>query len=243
MNTMKIASAGLLVGVVLTSTTNAFVVPNGPRSPATSVSMSIFDDLQLIFSDEGKKNRAEYDRREKEEMEAAQRQIIERRRNPEKMRKYDAGIMKNREKLAEERQVYDFQNKVEKGYDPITDWKRLRAEGKIKIGKDLKRDEGSRRLGSEGLIDVRVDERMPYIDQGYVSEDADVMGQVCTDIDSCVLYLCVTCSNFSSTDHELVRRKEKEGRLNLKSYTVVIKVEACEGGDAWMNNRNVQISI
>jgi hypothetical protein len=26
------------------------------------------------------------------------------------------------------------------------------------------------------LVDVRIDERMPYIDQGYVDEDADAMG-------------------------------------------------------------------
>mmetsp|Transcript_29685 Transcript_29685/g.48989 ORF Transcript_29685/g.48989 Transcript_29685/m.48989 type:complete len:192 (+) Transcript_29685:61-636(+) len=180
MSPMKIASAGLLVGVML-STGDAFVVPQnvGPRSATTtSVSMSIFDDLKLIFSDEGKKNRADCDRRDLDEMQAAQQQILERRRNPEKMKEYDAGVMKNRVNLAEERQVYDFQNKVEEGYDPMTDWKRLRAEGKILIGKDLKRDEGSRRLGSEGLIDVRVDERMPYIDQGYISDDADFMGQI-----------------------------------------------------------------
>jgi hypothetical protein len=140
--------------------------------------MSIFDDLKLIFSDEGKENRAEYERREREEMEAAQQDILERRRNPEKMREYEEVKIANKIKLAEEKSVYDFQNKIEEGYDPMTDWKRLREEGKILIGKDLKRDEGSRRLGSEGLIDVRVDERMPYIDQGYVGEDADFMGQV-----------------------------------------------------------------
>ena len=63
------------------------------------------------------------------------------------------------------------------GYDPLEDWQRLRDEGKIKMGKDLERDAGSSRLGSEGLLEVRVDERMPYIDQGYVDEDADVMGK------------------------------------------------------------------
>lgn len=140
--------------------------------------MSIFDDLKLIFSDEGKKNRAEFEQRERDEMREAQQEVLERRRNPAKMRAYEQEKLDNRVKLDAERKVYDFQNKVEKGYDPLSDWTRLRNEGKILIGKDLKRDETTSRLGSEGLIDVRVDERMPYIDQGYVSEDADFMGQL-----------------------------------------------------------------
>lgn len=140
--------------------------------------MSIFDDLKLIFSDEGKKNRAEFEQREREEMREAQKEVLERRRNPAKMRAYEQEKLQNRAKLDADRKVYDFQGKVEKGYDPLSDWKRLRNEGKILIGKDLKRDETSSRLGSEGLIDVRVDERMPYIDQGYVSDDADFMGQL-----------------------------------------------------------------
>lgn len=59
----------------------------------------------------------------------------------------------------------------------MQDWQRLKDEGKIKMGKDLERDAASSRLGSEGLLEVRVDERMPYIDQGYVDEESDVMGK------------------------------------------------------------------
>ena len=40
----------------------------------------------------------------------------------------------------------------------------------------MERDPTSSRMGSEGLVDVRTDELLPYIDQGYVDEDADVMG-------------------------------------------------------------------
>lgn len=113
------------------------------------------------------------------------------------MREYEETKEAQRRAFAEERAVYKFQQKSEKGnrivafhyqlnfsssswvgYDPLTDWKKLRDEGKIKIGKDLERDPKSARLGSEGLIEVRVDERMPYIDQGYVDESADVMGNV-----------------------------------------------------------------
>eukprot|EP00547_Thalassionema_nitzschioides_P016238 CAMPEP_0194246898 /NCGR_PEP_ID=MMETSP0158-20130606/15736_1 /TAXON_ID=33649 /ORGANISM="Thalassionema nitzschioides, Strain L26-B" /LENGTH=160 /DNA_ID=CAMNT_0038982903 /DNA_START=240 /DNA_END=722 /DNA_ORIENTATION=- len=142
----------------------------------TYLSMGVIDDLKLIFSDEGKKNRAAYEERERKEAEEAQRQILERRRNPELMNKYNQEVNENRVKLNEERDVWKFQQKIEKGYDPLTDWNKLRSEGKIKVGSDLERDESSRRLGSEGLVDVRIDERMPYIDQGYVDEDADVVG-------------------------------------------------------------------
>jgi len=44
---------------------------------------NVFDDLKLIFSEEGKKNRAEYDERIKREQEEAQKEILMRRRNPE----------------------------------------------------------------------------------------------------------------------------------------------------------------
>ena len=179
---MKIllAYVALLIIGAITTAANAFVV--APRTTnqrcSQALSMSIFDDLKLIFSDEGKKNRAEFEQRERDEMREAQQEVLERRRNPAKMRAYEQEKLNNRVKLDAERKVYDFQSKVEKGYDPLSDWTRLRNEGKILIGKDLKRDETTSRLGSEGLIDVRVDERMPYIDQGYVSEDADFMGQL-----------------------------------------------------------------
>jgi hypothetical protein len=136
--------------------------------------MGIFDDLKLIFSEEGQKNKKEYEQRERDEMMAAQNEIMERRNNPEKMAQYEREVQEKRGKLNEEREIWNFQQKTDG--DPLDDWNQLRKEGKIKVGSDLERDEGSRRFGSEGLVDVRVDERMPYIDQGYVDENADVMG-------------------------------------------------------------------
>lgn len=133
-------------------------------------SMGLFDDIKDMFSEEAKKSREEERQRAIDEQEAMQREILERRRNPDKMAKYFEDRKERLKTFSEEREVYQFQNKVEKGYDPITDWKRLKDEGKIKVGKDVKRDEASARLGSEGLQDVRVDERMPYIDQGYIEE-------------------------------------------------------------------------
>jgi hypothetical protein len=138
--------------------------------------MSIIDDLKLIFSEEGKQNRAEFQARERAEAEEALRQVQERRRSPEKMREYEEQRNAERKALMDEKNLWSFQQKTEKDYDPLTDWKKLRAEGKIKVGSDLERDESSRRLGSDGLVSVRTDELLPYIDQGYVDEDADVMG-------------------------------------------------------------------
>jgi hypothetical protein len=114
---------------------------------------------------------------QKEEQIQIQKEILERRRNPSKMLEYERQKDAERQKYAEERAVYKFQSKTSDGYDPLTDWKRLKDEGKIKMSKDLERDTQSSRLGSEGLIEVRVDERMPYIDQGYVDEDSDAMGK------------------------------------------------------------------
>jgi len=133
-----------------------------------SLNMGIFDDLKLIFSDEGKKNRAEYDERLKDEQQAEQRKMLMRRADPEAMVDYRKDVNKRRKKLTEDREVWDFQQDKEK--DPIEAWTTLRKEGKIQVGSDLERDPGSSRLGSEGLIGVRIDERMPYIDQGYVEE-------------------------------------------------------------------------
>merc|ERR1712232_255174 len=132
-------------------------------------------DLKLIFSEEGKKNRAAYEERERREMEEAQEEILRRRRNPELMEDYERSVDERRLKLSKEKEVWNFQNKVSDD-DPMIEWNKLREEGKIQVGSDLERDESLRRLGSEGLVEVRVDERMPYIDQGYVDPDADVIG-------------------------------------------------------------------
>ena len=151
-----------------------------PRSvplPSSHVlSMGIIDDLKMIFSEEGKKNKAAYEARERAEQEAAQREILERRRNPEKMEDYEQTVNNNRLKLQEEKDLWGFQGKVEEGYDPLTEWTRLKDEGKITVGSEMERDPTSSRLGSEGLVDIRTDELLPYIDQGYVDESADVMG-------------------------------------------------------------------
>ena len=89
------------------------------------------------------------------------------------MDSYNKETVARREELMNERSKWDFQQKVEPGYDPKSDWDRLRASGEIKVGSDLERDESSSRLGSEGLVDQRVDELLPYIDAGYVPEEGE----------------------------------------------------------------------
>ena len=171
----------LFILTILVMSASRFVVAFDPTqkasTPSSSLSMSIIDDLKLIFSEKGKKNKAAYEARERAEQEAAQKEILERRRNPEKMQDYQAKVATSRAKLQEEKDVWGFQGKVESGFDPLTEWKRLKDEGKITVGSQMERDPESSRLGSEGLVDVRTDELLPYIDQGYVDEDADVMGK------------------------------------------------------------------
>eukprot|EP00596_Hydrurales_sp_CCMP1899_P007734 CAMPEP_0119039996 /NCGR_PEP_ID=MMETSP1177-20130426/9787_1 /TAXON_ID=2985 /ORGANISM="Ochromonas sp, Strain CCMP1899" /LENGTH=192 /DNA_ID=CAMNT_0007004605 /DNA_START=93 /DNA_END=671 /DNA_ORIENTATION=- len=147
------------------------------RRTRSVMSMNFFDNIKIIFSKEGQDNIKAFDDKEKEEALIAQKEILARRSDPKKMREYEQKNEANRIKLAEERAVYKFQQKQAEGYDPLTDWQKLKDEGKIKMSKDLERDSKSSRLGSEGLIEVRVDERMPYIDQGYVDEESDVMGK------------------------------------------------------------------
>ena len=122
--------------------------------------MGFFDNL--FSEDEESKKRKE---EEKEEMMRAQREILERRRNPKKMRVYEEKYEKRRKDFAKERAIYNFQA-GDQG-DPLIEWEKLKKEGKIKVSEE-ERDESSSRLGSAGLQSVRTDERMPYIDSGYV---------------------------------------------------------------------------
>lgn len=170
----------------LSSSSDAFVIGNSnnnvnnvkAQSQQNTRLYGVLDDLKLIFSEEGKANRAAYKERQMRDMELAQREILERRTDPEAMGRYEAEIRQRRAKLMQEKQVYKFQSEVQEGVDPIDEWKEKREKGEILVGDDLERDASTERLGSEGLQEVRVDERMPYIDQGYVDESADVMGNI-----------------------------------------------------------------
>ena len=155
---------------------NAFA-PVRTSGAVSQLKMGLFDDLSLIFSEEGKKNRAAYEAQQKAEQEEAQRLIMERRRNPDKMEQYEEETKKRRNKLTEDSKLWDFQRDNGE-VDPMETWNQLRSEGKIVAGDDIKRDPTSSRLGSEGLQEIRTDDKLPYVEQGYVDESADVMGNI-----------------------------------------------------------------
>lgn len=83
-------------------------------------------------------------------------------------------IAERRKRVGQEAQLLKEVQSGGDGKDRLADWKKLRDSGKIRTStKGLERDKGSSRLGSEGLFAERVDERLPYIDQGYVPEEEE----------------------------------------------------------------------
>jgi len=90
--------------------TAAFTPMNQAPVSSTQLKMGIFDDLKLMFSEEGKTNRAAYEEQQKLEQETAQREMMERRRNPEKMEEYEKEVAKRRQNFNEEKLL---QNKNE----------------------------------------------------------------------------------------------------------------------------------
>ena len=53
------------------------------------------------------------------------------------------------------------------GGDQLEEWKKMREDGRVTIAE---RDADSARMGSAGLVPERIDEKMPYIDSGYVDD-------------------------------------------------------------------------
>jgi hypothetical protein len=165
----------LLSLALLTSPSDAFApmhyqhLIKTTATTTTGTTLGLFDGLLNYWSEEAQAERKARKEAELLEQEEAMAQKLERRNNPEKWAKYFEEVEQRRSGLYEEKAVYNFQQQQGQG-DPLDSWKKLRAEGKVKVGSDLQRDPTTSRLGSEGLIDVRVDERMPYIDQGYVED-------------------------------------------------------------------------
>ncbi|CAB9522441.1 expressed unknown protein [Seminavis robusta] len=80
----------LLLAVI--SRSNAFVSPvqNGVVAASSSSTSLFFFDM--FMSDEEKQKKREKEERKMEEMEELQRQVLERRRNPEAMKEYEARV-------------------------------------------------------------------------------------------------------------------------------------------------------
>lgn len=118
---------------------------------------------------------------EKDRMMAEQKAILDMRKNKSSRAAYFERVEAGRKKKQEEVDMWKFQKDTSK--DPLGRWKELRKEGMIG---NLKREE------TEGGIPIpmpsfgvreydegaRFDLRLPYVDQGYVDEDADVMGKI-----------------------------------------------------------------
>uniref|UniRef100_A0A7S4MWZ5 Uncharacterized protein n=1 Tax=Odontella aurita TaxID=265563 RepID=A0A7S4MWZ5_9STRA len=87
---MKLLSASVILAAACTS--SAFVVqPRQGFAPSTSTSslqMGLFDFL----SEDARKEREARKQREVEEQERLQQEIMDRRRNPEKMEEYEAKV-------------------------------------------------------------------------------------------------------------------------------------------------------
>lgn len=126
-----------------------------------------------------------------------QQAILRDRRKPKSERDaYFASIEKRRVEASEKRDaMWAWQTKTyKKGEDPIDEWRKRRADGTIS---DLENQYGDPKkvggiplpmasfgvggeFGVGGKFDNggRFDLRLPYADQGYVDEDADVMGKL-----------------------------------------------------------------
>ncbi len=93
----------ILVAAIAVSSCHAFVIGSTPKtavaSSTTAMNMGLINDLKTLFSEEGRANRAAYAEQQRKEMEEAQREILERRTDPEAMGKYEEEIIKRRSKF------------------------------------------------------------------------------------------------------------------------------------------------
>lgn len=100
-----------------------------------------------------------------------QQEMLERQRNPEKMNEYKAQVNARRaEATAADAELKALQKKGGDGDDSLEEWRRLKEEGKVQGMDETERDADSSRMGSEGLIAERIDEKLPYIDSGWVDD-------------------------------------------------------------------------
>ena len=174
----------LIAACILSASAEAFSPVLRPSSSITHTDSKLDMGLFDMFSEDARKEREEQKRKRLAAEEQALREMMERRRNPDKMEEYFDDVQQRRKERKDERDVWAFQseevvaNAAKDGEDDslLKEWKQKREEGNIKVGSDLERDESTSRLGSEGLVEVRTDERLPYIDQGYVDESSDVLG-------------------------------------------------------------------
>ena len=147
------------------------VRPVSPR--ANPVRAGLFDGM---FGE------SEAQKAAKEEQWRIMQEMQDRRRDPSKQAEYFEEVDKQRRAAAAvDADLKQLQARSDGG-DKLGEWMKLKEEGKVKAMDDTERDADSGRLGSAGLIGERIDEKLPYIDSGYVDESApqmempDIMG-------------------------------------------------------------------
>jgi hypothetical protein len=179
-------SSFLLVVACHVTCTGAFVTP-AKAAKSTALPMGLFDDWRAGGSG---KDRLD------EEWEKQQEILAERRKPKAERDKYFEKVEQRRQQAsAKQKDMWAWQTKsYSKGEDPIDEWKKRRADGTIS---DLENQYGDPKkiggipipgasfgvggeFGVGGKFDNggRFDLRLPYADQGYVDDDADVMGKI-----------------------------------------------------------------
>ena len=177
------------------STSSAFVAPTSSSSVSQKTSSSstslsgLFDDWKAGGSGNSKESL--------DDQWEQQQAILKARRAPASEREqYFQKVEERRaEATRKQKDMWAWQSKkYGKGEDPITEWKKRRANGQISDLEDQYGDPkkvggiplpgASFGVGGEfgvgGKFDNggRFDLRLPYAEQGYVDEDADVMGKI-----------------------------------------------------------------
>ena len=199
--TMKVSlcfSTGALAAATLLQGSNAFqssAISSSTTRPATmtptttELSMGLFDKWTAGGSGNSK---AALD-----EQWEAQQEILRLRRGPKEARDKYFDEVEERRRAATEKQNSDWAwqtKKYEKGEDPIDEWKKRRADGRISNLDDQYGDEKNKggiplpmasfgvggEFGVGGKYDNggRFDLRLPYADQGYVDDEADIMAKI-----------------------------------------------------------------
>jgi hypothetical protein len=114
---IRMKKFSILVAAIAVSSCHAFVIGSTPKtavaSSTTAMNMGLINDLKTLFSEEGRANRAAYAEQQRKEMEEAQREILERRTDPEAMGKYEEEIIKRRSKFMEDKSALKLQTEVE----------------------------------------------------------------------------------------------------------------------------------
>lgn len=180
----------LIIGVATSTSCLAFTTSPGhvTRSKTTSLN-GLFDNWSAGGSGNDKENLDDQWKKQQEILKF-------RRSSTGNKQQYFASIEKRRAKASKtQNDNWGWQTKnYKKGDDPINEWKKRRESGVISDLEDQYGDPNKKggipipgasfgvggEFGVGGKFDNggRFDLRLPYADQGYVDEDADVMGKI-----------------------------------------------------------------